>query len=98
PPRPPPFPYTTLFRSPADLKILAPKLVAELPRGDGIRPRMAVGGATLALRCRRSALTVFQPGSSFLRRAAAQVQTNLRPGTNQRSEEHTSELQSRFDL
>src|SRR5207248_3636973 len=35
-----------LRRLPADLKILAPKLISEFPRGDRIRPRMTVGGAT----------------------------------------------------
>src|SRR5207245_10568146 len=48
----------------------------------------AVGGSTPALRCRRPALTVFHPRSSFLRRAAAQVQADLRPGADQPAEIH----------
>src|SRR5207249_11973343 len=66
PPAPPPFPYTTLFRSPR----------ARRSRAD---PRHRRDG-----------------GRSF--RGGSGMTAHHRDGVAGRSEEHTSELQSRFDL
>src|SRR5207249_11663197 len=88
PPRSPLFPYTTLFRS------LGPRLGrvalqeinfggAEVPRIDGNQDLPVLGVDTLLL----------GPGAAPGDRAA-----DLGEGQFDRSEEHTSELQSRFDL
>src|SRR5207249_11170262 len=84
PPPPPLFPYTTLFRSPADRAPSGHRTV--LPAG-GPRPRLADGHARgrAVSRGLRRAL----PGRAALHAA---------PRPRERSEEHTSELQSRFEL
>src|SRR5207249_10952817 len=85
PPAPPPFPYTTLFRSPARRLEHA-----------GIA-RIRVGGAEAVERPRLSA----RPGgrAAVALRGRPALHGSRSPVVDdQRSEEHTSELQSRFDL
>src|SRR5207249_8398386 len=94
-PRSPLFPYTTLFRSHVDARDVVLKL--------DLRP---LAGDVLMFRVDK-ALDVFQRllGDRVLRRYATGAQ---HPGEGDagdagrlegaRSEEHTSELQSRFDL
>src|SRR5687768_18114707 len=66
PPRPPPFPYTTLFRSPSTFTPNTVKLSAIPAKVDGHQ----------AIRMNRTASAIMMP----------------------RSEEHTSEVQSRLQL
>src|SRR5699024_12560200 len=75
PPTPPPFPYTTLFRSRRD-------------GGAGPRSRRTAAHGSRCLRRARRPRWV-PPDAHVRRRTAAR---------RLRSEEHTSELQSRFDL
>src|SRR5699024_11748330 len=84
-PRRPLFPYTTLFRS-----VLGP------------RPRLGVGCAEDQYRSSRSQ---FSSASRYIQRPARLTNAEFSSSTcsprwslNRRSEEHTSELQSRFDL
>src|SRR5206468_13072239 len=81
PPRPPLFPYTTLFRSStkAERAIL---LVADVGRE---RPRLE--------RVARIVETT-EPGQFLMK----SIVGDARPRDGKRSEEHTSELQSRSDL
>src|SRR5699024_12381681 len=78
PPRTPPFPYTTLFRSFWNGTITMPR--------DSRKPAKASnssGGSS------RSATVITVPMCRF---------AHAPPRSQLRSEEHTSELQSRFDL
>src|SRR5437868_8148599 len=91
PPRPTLFPYTTLFRSPAPM-LRALQL-------EGKRPLAILGflarrkGYDLALRALR------ELPKEFVLVAAGGEHAAGKDGTEAwRSEEHTSELQSRFDL
>src|SRR5207248_11341699 len=86
-PRPPPFPYTTLFRS-------------QPPH----RPEHALDLAILALgrkTCRRPAGRHAHQSTSAAEQSlveAASVRISESVGEHTRSEEHTSELQSPYDL
>src|SRR5207249_9926466 len=98
PPSSTPFPYTTLFRSnhPNILRILdagfhagIPYLVTEFAPGGSLRDRLdQQAGKPLPL---DEALTILEHIGQALHMAHQQ-------GIVHRSEEHTSELQSRFDL
>src|SRR5699024_12276288 len=87
PPTPPLFPYTTLFRSP-DLRKCGCD-VAGCPGGRRrcLLPRPARG------RRGAGAVGVGRPGGAGRRRTGVAGRA-----AGARSEEHTSELQSRFDL
>src|SRR5256885_13302375 len=88
PPRSPLFPYTTLFRS------------AALTSQDKGREREAIlaglADGTIDLAIGTHAL--FQSGVAFRDLALAVVDEQHRFGVHQRSEEHTSELQSPCNL
>src|SRR5207249_12072153 len=94
PPRPTLFPYTTLFRS------LVPEVGRQLPRLD-VDSR--IGETETALGKRRSLLPALQHACD-VRAARAlgagehRIVTPVESYAATRSEEHTSELQSRFDL
>src|SRR3712207_7170679 len=76
PPRSTLFPYTTLFRSRADLRVV--RGVSQSPEGRGIFPGMTV----------RENLEM----GAYTRRNRAEIKEDM---DRARSEEHTSELQSR---
>src|SRR5207249_9940003 len=86
-PPPPPtstlFPYTTLFRSPSPL----PRWPPAIQNSDRLHA---------ALRSRE--LAARRQAWDHTRSSRMQVQRVPPSGTRNRSEEHTSELQSRFDL
>src|SRR5260221_6402858 len=92
PPRPTLFPYTTLFRSPAEQRNKPAK--KQRASGDDFNP-------TFTTFRRRAGRSHFSPGR---RRATATPAAprsrcpSRRPGEKCRSEEHTSELQSHSDL
>src|SRR5207249_12288579 len=97
PPPTPPFPYTTLFRSPELEHALAEAVdpdAARQGRGNGL-VLPAFDGHVSERRVRR--VTVDLRAVTFLDSTtlALLLAANVR---QQRSEEHTSELQSRFDL
>src|SRR5690606_41001807 len=83
PPRSPLFPYTTLFRSRGGAALRAPMLRCGC---------VAAGGAD------ERAPLVAVPGALRLLRAAIYGITPRCPRATARSEEHTSELQSRENL
>src|SRR3712207_7423059 len=90
PPRSTLFPYTTLFRSVVQLA-LAIAVAGELPAvGPDHRPVLDVAEHGLAVRAARV-------GQQRLERAtlAGRRQWEAEVGQDRRSEEHTSELQSR---
>src|SRR5699024_11803337 len=82
PPRPTLFPYTTLFRSPETPPIFAPYAAISTTRGNWWATR---------------ALTAYSPTLASPRSNSTAASAAF-PITRTRSEEHTSELQSRFDL
>src|SRR3712207_8901524 len=82
PPRATLFPYTTLFRSPGD-------------DGDRSRPDPPGPSPAPALRRGRDDHADGAPVHRHAVRAAAQPRMAARAAAPQRSEEHTSELQSR---
>src|SRR5699024_11879500 len=86
PPNPTLFPYTTLFRSPPS-KARAPESGKTSPRRWGWPCR---SGRTDSARCR-----TFSPGRQNGLHRTPLPSCRLTAG---RSEEHTSELQSRFEL
>src|SRR5438067_5136104 len=81
------FPYTTLFRS---------IIVLAVPNRDPHRGGQAPDGDSLAHQLLGSLLGVFEGDVEKVRLRRPGVQTD--PAQRFRSEEHTSELQSRFDL
>src|SRR2546429_5200381 len=87
PPRSTLFPYTTLFRSRADSEVRLPGLAR---RADATRVRLPPSTERLPpeSRCRWR-------GTGRVRRAR---KAQAWPGLFRRSEEHTSELQSRLHL
>src|SRR5207247_8766494 len=91
PPRSPPFPYTTLFRS--DRRgVREPRPDRSLRRGEPVRPELAIRGVEGGGR---------PPGACLSRDlrppdSRHELFEQLRPLP--RSEEHTSELQSRVEL
>src|SRR5699024_11785818 len=89
PPRSPLFPYTTLFRSPR-----LPGLWDLPPQCSALQSEIAAGTVCLFPRC-----LPFPPGSTRRPKPLPEY-TNRFAGlsVSKRSEEHTSELQSRFDL
>src|SRR5437868_9879110 len=86
PTRPPLFPYTTLFRSPGDY--LAAGWSFQIP---GSHPQANVtiqyGQVILQVGCESGATP-----------SPSEITVPLASGYPQRSEEHTSELQSRFEI
>src|SRR5207253_9044318 len=93
PPPPPPFPYTTLFRSiPSAARDLAGRCQDALATRRPQTPRS------------RSGRHIAESHSQFfIRNSNFEIQSpvgqeNPRPTTHGRSEEHTSELQSRGHL
>src|SRR5207249_9745194 len=90
PPRSPPFPYTTLFRS-----------IPRLPRtfSFGEASASTFGGCACGFDTDfRSATRSTTRCSSDIPTSTASRVRSLPPCIRSRSEEHTSELQSRFDL
>src|SRR5207249_6266059 len=98
PPRSPVFPYTTLFRSRADRPLVSGHAVPAACEGaayvGGTKPP---GGGT-----RDPSGDPCRNREACANKAAARGQCRLvsraRDRLSKRSEEHTSELQSRFDL
>src|SRR5438874_9645791 len=91
PPRPTPFPYTTLFRSCLRTRVHPAQVIGDLVKGSGQRlQRAAQFGDGVERRLRGEVI------AGFLERDAGLVRQ--RGGDARRSEEHTSELQSRRDL
>src|SRR5699024_12026401 len=79
------FPYTTLFRS-----MMSSTIMTDLP---STSPMIFITSASFGLGLRLSIMPIGALRRSAIRRART---TYGRP--SERSEEHTSELQSRFDL
>src|SRR3712207_9089205 len=91
PPRSTLFPYTTLFRSRQEKWMHTPRWLSEETRTRTLLPGVLVG--LLLLGMTGCATT---PRKQLLERSAAYVAYSLPPEqVLQRSEEHTSELQSR---
>src|SRR5688572_32556888 len=84
PPRPTPFPYTTLFRSPLDPTML---------RATGARERKRDGPSVAVARGLRD-----QPRVHELVHGATGPSLVQPESPGERSEEHTSELQSQSNL
>src|SRR5690606_41130583 len=90
------FPYTTLFRSGDDLAVL--RVAGRGTGGDDLRPGVRVvrtGRGDLAAGRRPG--VVVEPGGDE-NRTGIRTRAELRPHGHRRSEEHTSELQSRENL
>src|SRR5207248_11757533 len=91
PPAPPPFPYTTLFRS-----------VPSVPEAPAHRRRWPIHAVPgVPVRPTRKSERQQEGHRLVARPQIAQVPTPgilARPGPAVRSEEHTSELQSPYDL
>src|SRR5207249_11080097 len=95
PPRPPLFPYTTLFRSDVEQPLAGLQLQQVhqlLSGGDAAAVEMVEGRQGVGRDRRVGAFCRAQRREDALGKAAAAVMLR------DRSEEHTSELQSRFDL
>src|SRR5690606_42118939 len=87
PPRPTLFPYTTLFRSDKFGSLIEAEMNQELKEIPGAGAAGGLGFAFLAL------------GASLISGAELVANTlNLEQAIKERSEEHTSELQSRANL
>src|SRR5207248_7633198 len=84
PPRSTLFPYTTLFRSP---EVVGAVDVAVVGDGDGRHARLLAGGEH-----------VLEPGSPVQHGVLGVHMEMHEPALAGRSEEHTSELQSPYDL
>src|SRR5690606_42165935 len=94
PPRPPLFPYTTLFRSVARTgRLLAGVLRCPAGRAPGSALGAGLRAATDALGCSGSKAKLC-PGRGTLHSSSVTTE----PSGAVRSEEHTSELQSRENL
>src|SRR5207249_8770859 len=92
-PRPPPstlFPYTTLFRSLHRITEGRDQIAI-----DGIAPLLKIAGDFLF---ERQSVQLEVEKLSFKTSFRRSGSRSLRPQAMKRSEEHTSELQSRFDL
>src|SRR5699024_11788405 len=90
PPRPTLFPYTTLFRSGARF-LPPPDFLLSL--------RCAARFSCAFLRASCFSLSFCSRAAAFCLRSARRARfSRLRRAVRSRSEEHTSELQSRFDL
>src|SRR5437868_2550614 len=92
-PRPPLFPYTTLFRSgerALPREVALQRLFGDRRKDGERRERLLWRWLGRRLRSRRRGLWVIG--------ARPRLHAFLRPPERFRSEEHTSELQSRFDL
>src|SRR5258706_7182849 len=89
PPRSTLFPYTTLFRSDADLNVVWGNnaTVTNLHLVRGIWTAKRKGGRLVVIDPLRSKIA-----------ERADLHLSVRPGTDVRSEEHTSELQSLTNL
>src|SRR2546429_7086053 len=87
PPRSTLFPYTTLFRSEAVVPVAEP---AEVPEGGGSAVGVVVGVVAFEV------AALVTPGDVAF--AAAHDEGGLYLGPDVRSEEHTSEIQSRLHL
>src|SRR5699024_12198903 len=94
-PRPPPFPSPTLFRSHA---------LAARPLGHALDRALEIAGACrqLSFKLAGDGLDLLADGAHLLRHdgkaGALRADARTLDQRVQRSEEHTSELQSRFDL
>src|SRR5207249_10382514 len=88
PPRSPLFPYTTLFRSKRRGRIVS----CDVYPGRRLRCELALG----YLSGLRPLERIFRDRTSFTNHARLRLNDNCRLAL--RSEEHTSELQSRFEL
>src|SRR3712207_7731287 len=86
PPRSTLFPYTTLFRSICGIDIIATNLTS---------PVKDTKGAVLEVNAAPGFRMHLDPTHGIKRNVAANVLDMLFPHGSQRSEEHTSELQSR---
>src|SRR5207249_6771880 len=89
PPTPTLFPYTTLFRSKSCAVLAALMLVCAGPRGE-----VAAQGITVT----PANPTISVGQTQQFTASGTVVPTAVAAGGLHRSEEHTSELQSRFDL
>src|SRR5207249_8869121 len=87
------FPYTTLFRSVRDRE----RLQGRRPRGREEEPEPS-GGAAEGQEDRPADRDAFHPLICLLFASCASIRYVDDPWHERRSEEHTSELQSRFDL
>src|SRR5207249_7689756 len=95
PPSSPLFPYATLFRSLAAGSCSADVVAVEARKHAAAAGPAEAGTAWQALeRPRRSRAAVI----TLPRRPAPALPPDRRPAPSVRSEEHTSELQSRFEL
>src|SRR5699024_12132223 len=92
PPHSPPLPYTTLFRSEAEAVIVRPATTARIvaKATAAIIPSSTVPPSSYA----KSGAAEFWPPGAFAMVSGPTRTAAPKP----RSEEHTSELQSRFDL
>src|SRR5207249_5998323 len=96
-PHPPPLPSTTLFRSDADLVIEA--VFEEMAIKKDVFARLdKVAKANAVLATNTSTLDVNEIASATRRPESVVGMHFFSPANVMRSEEHTSELQSRFDL
>src|SRR5207248_8035316 len=94
PPRPPLFPYTTLFRSWLPLGVAARRRRAPAPAAVVSSPWPLLALSRFLARARHHA----ELAASMPLRAPPTFPSRRRPGHPARSEEHTSELQSPYDL
>src|SRR5262249_62143450 len=91
PPSSPPFPYTTLFRPPRRMVLAVPSDPADLPPALAEKVFPAAAQGAVAYICKGS--TCSTPVASL-----SGLVSRLRAGVQERSEEHTSELQSLTNL
>src|SRR5207249_12264275 len=91
PPRPTLLPYTTLFRSLAPMvrRLAQPRIACVAHADQGATPALTSDGCHAGLRTQPVVISGRQQPRGF---------GEHRGGDDSRSEEHTSELQSRFDL
>src|SRR5206468_11357028 len=97
PPRPPLFPYTTLFRSDLRPPTLAPR-TEHTARHARVRRAGVAAGRHLLLALQRPRRSLLRPEPVVRLGARATRDRTPVPHRARRSEEHTSELQSRSDL
>src|SRR5690606_40983069 len=97
PPRPPPFPYTTLFRSSGrSVYWITPRSTSTITTSSSTLTSSRSELCKLSSRAFTSSLAASQLRNSSLSTARTPVIPSK--GSYSRSEEHTSELQSRENL